>query len=592
METLISSGNPGMEDIEQRITDDLLVSGYKLSRSTGRTITGSLVVFFVVAVMWSQGSHELLVIWGLLMVSALLLAGYNASAFMRQYDSGSFAQRWKIRILILSMIIGILWGSALLLFYNDGSVDQKIILLIVVISLSASGVLMGIYYPPNYFVYVIPIFAALIICLVQQGTFAYITLAVMMAWSLIFLLSFSKKLNQTMRSELRLRYEGLTFADELKRKTQEAYSANQAKSKFLAAASHDLRQPLHALSLFVDALKEAKSDEERAGIITHIDLSLEALRMLFDALLDLSRLDADVVKPEYSHFDVAEMLNDLAKEFRVDAYKKNIKLRVHARQTVVISDHLLLERILRNLISNAVRYTDKGGVLLSIRARGESVLLQVWDTGIGIPAESHEDVFVEFHQLHIIHRDRSQGLGLGLALVKRLCDLLGHPLKLNSRAGRGSVFSISLARGDINLLPTVNIEETTHDWELNGSRVLVIDDESEILHAMRVSLTKWGCQPMTAESLEDAIDQLTEKGSVPDLVLSDLRLRDNKTGIEAIDAIRERFGTAIPGILITGDTTSRQIKIEKQSGYEVLQKPVRALQLRSAIQHYLRTNKE
>jgi len=587
---MITTGKSEGEDLEQRITDELIISGYKLI--PGRILTSCLVVAIVIAVMWSQISPQILTGWGGLMVCAIIFADYNARTFLQQENSGNVKKMWKMRMLLAPATLGSSWGAALFIFYNHGNVEQQIFLITVIISICVLGVLRGIYYLPLYYVYVIPIFSALIITFAIQDTLTSITLAVLMAWSLIFQLTFSRMLNRTMRSEMRLRYEGYALADELQKKTEQAQAATLAKSRFLAAANHDLRQPLHALSLFVDVLKESKSDEERASIIPRIDLSLDALRKLFDALLDMSRLDAKVVKPECSHFDLAELLNALAEEFKVATYKKNLKLKLHARQTIVYSDRLLLERILRNLISNAIRYTDSGGILLSARQRGDRVLLQVWDTGIGIPQESQQEIFVEFQQLHNAHRDRTQGLGLGLALVKRLCHLLDHSLTLNSREGKGSVFSLCINSGDSKLLQNKNAAAIMHRWDLDGSRVLVIDDEPEILIAMHTLLSKWGCETIAADSLDNAMQKLKEKHIVPDLVLSDLRLRDNKTGIEAIDAVRQIYGQSIPGILITGDTEPQRINIAKQSGYELLQKPVRPVHLRSVIQHYLTAAEE
>lgn len=573
------------EVIEQGISDDLLVSGYRLI--PGRLIGSCLVICILVAIMWSQVNHVFLIVWALLMAAAIAFSDYNAKVFLRQYDNGKVDKVWRIRFLLSPLVTGTLWGTAILVFYNYGSVEQQIFIITVAISISIIGVILGNYYLPAYYVHVVPIFSSLTICFAREATFTYITLAVMMVWALIFLLSFSKMLNQTMRSELRLRHESHALADALQLKTEEAQQATMAKSRFLAAASHDLRQPLHALSLFVDVLKESKSDSEREGIFPRLELSVDALRKLFDALLDVSKLDAKVVKPEFTHFDLAELLKILAEEFKDVADKKNLKLKVHASSSIIVSDRLLLERILRNLISNAIRYTDTGGILLSTRLRGENILLQVWDTGIGIPQDSKEEIFVEFKQLHNAHRDRTQGLGLGLSLVHRLCQLLKHPLELNTQYGKGSVFSICIARGNPALLPDKNDAPIVHSWNLTGRRILVIDDEHEILYAMETLLSKWGCEVVTADSLEEAIKKLAEREFLPELVLSDLRLRDNKTGVEAIDGIRETVGKSLPGILITGDTDQEQIKRVKQNDYELMQKPVRPAHLRSAIQHHL-----
>ena len=390
-----------------------------------------------------------------------------------------------------------------------------------------------------------------------------------------------------MRSEIRLRHETHVLNEALQAKTQEAEQAVIARSRFLAAASHDLRQPMHALSLFVDVIKEEKSETERQKLFSRIELSLEALRKLFDSLMDISKLDAKVVSPEYSHFNIADLLQSLVDEFKSAAKEKGLKIRIHAQPSIVVSDRLLLERILRNLIGNAIRYTESGGVLLSARNRGNSVLVQVWDTGIGIPLESQDVVFTEFCQLNNAHRDRNQGLGLGLAIVKRLSWLLGYPLELHSIPGKGSVFSLQITSGEYNMIKAKENVAPAHRWELTGRNILVIDDEREIRDAMRTLLSKWGCEVVTAESPEEAENIVYEKGITPDLIISDLRLHGSWTGVQALDGLRERFGAAIPCILITGETDLEQLKLVKDSGYALLQKPVRPIRLRSAIQQHL-----
>ena len=293
------------------------------------------------------------------------------------------------------------------------------------------------------------------------------------------------------------------------------------------------------------------------------------------------------MKPKIRHFDLAELLQSLSEEFSSAAKAKNLKLKVHCKKLIVKSDRILIERILRNIISNAIRYTESGGVLLSARIRKDKILLQVWDTGIGIPQESKDDVFVEFHQLHNTHRDRMQGLGLGLAIVKRLCVLLDHPLELISKQDKGTVFNILMPIGDAELMISADTNKITYSWDLTGRCIVVIDDERDILHAMDTLLSRWGCRVVIAETLQDAIDGLNKNKLTPDLILSDLRLKGDINGIEVINSLRNQFGLNIEGILITGETSPEQIKISKESGYKVLQKPVKPIYLRTIINHYL-----
>ena len=571
--------------IEKNIRDEMLVSAYKMVLN--RIIGSCIVIYLVAAVMWSQINHQFLISWALLMTILILIGDYNAKAFFRWFNGQEITKNWKVRFILLPAITGITWAVAVFVFYNYGMVEQKIFIITVVILISFIGVIFGCFFLPYYYIYSIPIFSSLTISFILGGTFINIVIAILMVWTLIFLLFFTKKINATVFSELKLRHESHQLSNELKIRTKESEQANIAKSKFLAAASHDLRQPLHTLSLFVDVLKESKTKDERATIFSRIDLSLDALRKLFDALLDISKLDANVVKPELSHFDLTELFKALAEEFTPAANEKKLKLKVHSKKLVVKTDRLLLERILRNLISNAIRYTESGGILLSARTRDDKILLQVWDTGVGIPPESKDEVFVEFQQLHNTHRDRNQGLGLGLAIVKRLCLLLEHSCEFYSQQGQGTVFNIYVPTGDVSLMSASDVDNVTHRWDLSGRCIVVIDDERDILHAMDTLLSRWGCKVVVAESLQDAVDGLNKNKLTPDLILSDLRLKDDRTGIEAINSLRNQFGSSINGILITGETSPEQIKLAKESGYEVLQKPVKLIRLRTVIQHCL-----
>lgn len=571
--------------LEDRIALEALDPAFRIVRRD--SLSNILVPLIVIAVMWSQIDHGLLIAWGLLMILGIGIKYAIAAAYLRQDVPCADVNKWARRLSLPIVYFAVLWSSSVFLFYVDGSVTHQVFLYTWIIAMSVGSVFAGIYWLPFYYLFAPPLMGAMAIRLAMEGTLAHIALAAMILSGALALLSFAKLLNKTVRSEMRLRHTSDALAQALEEKTEEAQQATLAKSRFLAAASHDLRQPLHALSLFVDALKESKSEAERASLFPRMELSLDALRKLFDALLDVSRLDAKVVKPQISHFDLVELLKTLAGEFASAAREKNLKLKIHTRPSVVVSDRLLLERILRNLIGNAIRYTGTGGVLVSARPRKEDILLQVWDTGIGIPPQHQEQVFMEFQQLHNPQRDRAEGLGLGLAIVRRLCGLLGYPLELRSREGRGTVFSIRVPQGSAALLSPDGGPAAERRWDLTGRCVLVIDDEVTILGAMKILLGKWGIEVVAAETLPGAIEALNERNHHPDLILSDLRLRDGSTGIEAIDRLRELYGPELPGILITGETAPEQLVAAKQSGYKILQKPVRPAQLRSILQHHL-----
>ena len=387
---------------------------------------------------------------------------------------------------------------------------------------------------------------------------------------------------QAHRVELEKRISEATA--ELAAKKDMAERANFAKSRFFAAASHDLRQPLHALSLFVAALKARNQQPETQTLIDNIEASTAAMELLFNALLDISRLDAGTIEVHPVHFPLQKMLHDLGKQFSALAAEKHLRLRFRPCDLTLYSDPLLIERILVNLIANAIRYTDDGGVLVACRRRGRMARLSVFDTGRGIPPDQQESVFQEFVQLHNAARDRSKGLGLGLAIVSRLGRLLGHRIDLRSRPEHGSVFSIDIPLGDARQIQPplpLNAPGRLPDDAL----VLLVDDENAILRGMAELFDNWRIDLITAHSADEAVQWLDSIGRLPDVIVSDYRLPDDTDGIEVITRLRARYGAEIPAIVITGDTAPDTILRIARAGFPLLHKPLRPAKLRALLTH-------
>ena len=361
---------------------------------------------------------------------------------------------------------------------------------------------------------------------------------------------------------------------ELERAKGEAESANQAKSRFLAAASHDLRQPLHAIGLFGAALDLRIRAPEVRGLVAKLNASIAALEDLVNELLDVSKLDAGADKPEVRDFAVQNLLERIAIDYAPLAAEKGLRLRVRGSMDVGRSDPGLLERLVRNLVSNAVRYTDRGGILVACRRRGDRLWIQVWDTGIGISSEERERIFEEFYQVGNVERDRSKGIGLGLAIVRRIADLLGERLEVQSRPGRGSMFAVSLARGGsaapIGDLPVTHAPAPPRDRSL----VAVIDDDVVVRDAMVTLLAERGLDVLVAASLEEARRALADRRRAPDLLIADMRLAAGATGVDAVRALRARYGADLPALLVTGETTRDRVAEAVASGIPILQKPV------------------
>jgi signal transduction histidine kinase/DNA-binding NarL/FixJ family response regulator len=376
------------------------------------------------------------------------------------------------------------------------------------------------------------------------------------------------------------------MSEELGRLYRKLEEADLAKSRFLAAASHDLRQPLHALTLFVTQLRGEKNRAEKTRLIGRIDAAVAAMNELFNELLDISRLDAGVLVPSISEFPVNQLLDRIEMTFAAAAREKGLRLRVISHDVWIRSDFILLERILLNLVSNAVRYTEVGGVVVGCRRRADLLRFEVWDSGIGIPQDQQRNVFGEFYQVPAVGRDSRGGLGLGLAIVERLCRLLDHPIVLASAPGRGSRFFISVPlTAPVTSSAHLPLPAIDH---ARGKSVVVIDDDALVLDGMRGVLKSWGCSVVTANSGDAAVAALSERDGRPDIIISDYHLRDGKTGFEVIESIRRAFGTSIPAFLISGDTAPDRLREARASGYYLLHKPVLPMTLRSVVSQLLK----
>ncbi|WP_341708096.1 hybrid sensor histidine kinase/response regulator [Halopseudomonas sp.] len=574
-----------LDAIERQISFDALAPHFATMREWA--VFTVLVPLTVVIVLWQSQPPLLLLGWFALLVLGIVARFLLTRAYQRADVTPETAAPWHQGLLAIAVYCALLWVSAAFLFFVEESAPLQLFLVTLLVTLGVGSLSSGTHWLPLYYGYGTPILLALAIKLMSLGELAYVALSLMVFATLIATIAFTRKLNGIVRSEMRLHIQGVTLAEELQQQSEALQEAIHAKSRVLATASHDLRQPLHALSLFVDALKGVDDEREKARVFGRIDQSLNAMRKLFDALFDISRLDANVVQPEYSHFDIATCLGGLYEEYRETAERHHLQLRMHVPSVVVQADRALLERIMRNLISNALRYTRRGGVLISARRRQGRVLLQVWDTGVGIPPDRHEQAFTEFQQLQRSNDERDKGLGFGLAIVRRLCELLEYPLQLRSEVGRGSVFSFCIPQGDPEQARRVEREQGQSSWSAAGKLILVIDDDRNVLNAMETLLSGWRFDVIACEHLDEALHMLRSGGRTPDLVLSDLSLGEEVSGVGAVAQVRAMIGRSIPALLVTGETSREQLHRAEASGLKLLHKPVRPLELRGAIQHQL-----
>ncbi|PXX93549.1 hybrid sensor histidine kinase/response regulator [Marinobacter vulgaris] len=364
-------------------------------------------------------------------------------------------------------------------------------------------------------------------------------------------------------------------------RTDELQNANESKDKYLAAASHDLLQPLNAARLLVSALMDSNLPADESRLVHRVQRSLESAEDLLSDLLDISRLEQKAMQPDYVHTDIGELMRGLAQEFEPLAENADLNFRVRAGHGSVRTDPRMLTRILRNLLSNAFRYTDTGGVLFAARKRGPNLEIGIWDTGVGIEKEKLADIFREFHQI-LPKGSSRQGVGLGLAIVDRMARVLGCEIRVDSSYGRGSCFSI--------LLPLSTVMEASPSARsiaapvpatssFDGLRVLVIDNEEPVQESMRALLERWGCHVVTAASADEAI----ERCRGVDIMLADFHLDDNLTGCEAIQEVRRRFGHDIPAAVITADRGDETLRLIRAQRLPVLNKPVKPNRLRALV---------
>jgi signal transduction histidine kinase len=393
-----------------------------------------------------------------------------------------------------------------------------------------------------------------------------------------------------MAEQLQDSYAGLER--KVEERTHQLALANLAKSRFLAAASHDLRQPMHALGLFVAQLHSHITSPDGSRVVDRIDDALTGMNELFNALLDITKLDAGALTPTIAEFPIAELLGRIESTSAPVAQEKGLSLILVPSSAWVRSDLVLLERIVLNLVSNALRYTNAGGIVVGCRHHGPKLRIEVWDTGPGIPPDQHRKIFSEFYRLADAAKTNQVGLGLGLAIVDRLCALLDHPIELTSTLGRGSRFGVTVPTAPARTAEQPKIEPPPQNSIdlAKGKLVVVIDNDVPVLEGMGGLLRNWGCRVVTATTPEAALAAVSEFGAAacPDLVISDFHLADGQNGITAIAKLREAHG-AIPAFVMSGDIAPERLREAQESGHHLLHKPVQPMTLRAMVSRILKS---
>lgn len=552
-------------------------------------LSNFLVMFIVWLVLYGAVNTVFLIVWTAALSVLVTVRLVLFRIFQRRKNDILSVLPWGRYATVLALVSGILWGFLAPLSINTEAIRFFAVngILVVMVSIALAP---GSSYRPSYLVFAVPVMISVSLATLYRGDQYNYLLGMIGLVSLGVIIFVSRNIEQALIDSIKIRFEKQSLLNELQIQKQEADRANLAKSKFLAAASHDLRQPLHALGLYLDTMNTQLNTERQRELAEKMSLAVNALNDLFQRLLDISKLDAGIVEPNIGDFSIGELFNRLEVRFLPLAKAKELDIVFHRNEEILLSDPLLLEIVLDNLISNAIRYTDTGVVSVSSAVGEEGVVIDVSDTGCGIPKEEQKNIFAEFYQLHNPERDRTKGLGLGLSIVNRLCQLLGHRLHLDSEVKRGTTFRLLVPAGNAENIRTQAVVTPHSGWDLTGARVLVIDDEAEVREAMGQLLANWGCRSTCVDSIEEAKAAL-RNGVVPDLIIADYRLRDSQTGVDAIRTLLGMLRKPVPGILITGDTAPERLQEAARSGFKLLHKPVNAGQLRMVVNHLLAHNR-
>lgn len=489
---------------------------------------------------------------------------------------------WRFWVIAPALLSGVLWGASPFVFFDLGAAYQQLVLLTIINGACLMAVLLSTYCLPAFVGFILPAMSGEFLFFVFVADSRYRVIGLLPLIMVVVLLKIAQNTRSQTRKSEQLKIENQLLVENLTREKERAETANRAKTQFLAAANHDLRQPVHSLTLLAEALKNNSTDPETLNLVSHIGDSVESLDFVLTALLDISRLEADVVKVDKMSVRIKPLIQALYDEFEPMATAKNIKFKLRVCDCLVYSDPIHLSKILRNLIANSIQFTDKGGILLAARQRGDQVILQVWDTGYGIPNDELEDVFTEFYQRQNKERTSGKGLGLGLSICRRLAELLDHKLSLRSKYGTGSLFEVELPWLESEKLVTVVSTTPVSAFPLKGRRVLVVDNEDSILQGTLAVLHRWGCVVDTAETFENAVAYL-EQGRAYDLYLVDYKLGASGNGAELLENFKRLDGGLVPGIIMTGNTSPEFIRTTIDAGYTLLHKPVKPAALRALM---------
>jgi len=518
----------------------------------------------LLAVFWHLQDQTVLVVWFTALLLEALLRLRSARVFSRGGPATKDTSKWAVRWLWMSATAGAIWGTAGLHFYSPESTVLQLVLVALILGVAFGSLTLYASHAPALFVYLPLALLPLIWRMLAQHDPAYYTGAAILLAVLAFTVFFGRNFGRTIAESVKSGFENeilvrqllaeKRIADDARRAAEEA---TRSKTQFFAAASHDLRQPLQAIGIYCSLLRK-RAQGPLIPLVRNLSTGVETLSKLVEELLEISRLDSGAIQPQVESASLAEAFLVLQREFLPLAAAKRLELRIRATQLSVTTDPLLLSRVLRNLLTNAIRYTARGGILLAARRRGQSVQIEVWDTGPGIHEQELGRVFEEFYRgesskAEVGGINTGKGFGLGLSIVKRICHVLGHKLTVRTRPGSGTMFRVEVpwsAQTHARRSAPSDLAESAIQ-PIAGQCIVVLEDDEAILNSLTGLLRSWGANVISSTGFTGALVKRLGHDRSVDLIIADQNLGGPVDGAEAVFRIRELIGVPVPVIMLT-----------------------------------------
>ncbi len=521
--------------------------------------------------------HEL-ILWLLPAIGSSLFVYY----FVRDASkNGANSSQIRLkRSIVGAFTVGLAWGLFPLFFFMPDDGFYTVLIICIFTGFVSGGVSSTFAYSPSFYMFALGAYIPFFIRLLITGEIIHQALAALITVYIFTLCMLSRNTSALFKQTANANFEKASLVEELAYEKNVALDAVESKTKFLASASHDLRQPVNAIGLFANSLKSKHSNDKKLAILNKIDQSVNALNSMLHGFLEISRLDAGIVKNDPMHVRLSSNVNQILDDFAEEIKKNNVKVKLPANLTIYI-DPQIFKRVVTNIIDNAIKYTPKGGIFIGAKAQNNKVRLVIIDSGVGISADKIDNIFNEFEQLNNPERDRKKGIGLGLSIARRLCVIGGINLEVSSKLGKGTRVVLEFKQGVYS--SAIELPTIAPSYDLSKLVILVIEDEKDILEAMGLLIGDWGSQCILSESPQEALVKLQKIDQCPDLILSDYRLRNSESGLDAIEYIRDEYNSRIPAIVITGDTSPKSFSALEETNQSVLHKPIKADVLKQSI---------